>query len=192
MRSIVKLLTLPAILVISLAAGIAFAHSTGETTTNFRFADLQLPASDGSFNNPPAPSPLKEFLGEMLMALGGALLIALKVGLAYLISYLKQRGKDSKLFNALAMASELVQTYVAKAEVELKPMFAKALEDGAISPEEGAALKAKVIEIIKRDMPADVWATVAGALGPAVDGWLSGKVEQAVSSQKVAANPVGP
>lgn len=114
------------------------------------------------------------------LAVVGPLLVA---AMAKLVTYLHAKEKDSKLFGALSAATELVQTYVARAEVELRPEFAKALADGRLTPEEGKALKAKVLEILKRDMPAQLFATLSKALGPALEGWLSGKVEQAVTQQ---------
>lgn len=161
----------------------ALAHSSEIGEKHFRFADVKLPAADGAFVNPVVEpvSPVKEFLGELLMLLASALLIAAKIGLGFLVKYLREKGETNKTLSALAIGTELIQTYVAKAEVELKPEFAKAAADGKITAEEGAALKAKVIEVLKRDMPADLWKALQRGLGPAVDGWVSGKVEESVA-----------
>lgn len=170
-----------------LFASAALAHTAvaaGDPAPHFEFADIQLPASDGSFSNPAPQSPVQGVLSELLMGLGALLLVGVKIGLAYLIKYLREKGESNKVFSALAMGTEVVNTFVAKAEVELKPMFKSFLEDGKIDAAEGAQLKAKLMEILKRDMPAPLMATLGGALGPALDGWLSGKIEQAVEAQK--------
>lgn len=114
-----------------------------------------------------------------LLALVGSGLVA---ALTKLVTYLHSKEKDGRAFAALAQATELVQTYVARADVELRPEFQKALADGKLTPEEGAALKAKVLEMLKRDMPPALMALLGKVLGTAVDGWLSGKVEQAVAA----------
>lgn len=131
-------------------------------------------------------------VGEMVLAYVVAPLLALLgtalvAAVGKLTTYLHSKEKDGRAFAALAQASELVAAYVAKADVELRPEFQKALADGKLTPEEGAALKAKVLELLKRDMPASLMALLSKVLGGAVDGWLSGKVEQAVAEK--AASP---
>lgn len=143
----------------------------------------------------PAEAPAAELASTeslVLKILGGLLgilspLLVALVGMA--VRYLNAKGKDNKVLAAFGVATELVHTYVAKAEVELRPQFQKALADGKLSAEEAAELKAKLLEILKRDMPGPVLATLSGALGPALEGWLSGKVEQAVATGPASGSP---
>lgn len=153
--------------------------------------EVVLADAGGSFTNPTAApvSPvasffvaLREPLIDILAAIGSALL-------GLLALWVRNKAKDNKLFSALQIGTDIVATYVAKAEVELKPMFKSFLADGKISAEEGAQLKAKVLEILKRDMPASLMQTLGSALGPALDGWLSGKIEQAVAVQGAPESP---
>lgn len=121
-----------------------------------------------------------KILGGLLGILS-PLLVAL-VGMA--VKYLNEKGKDNKALAALGIGTELVHTYVAKAELELRPMLQKALADGKLTEAEGAELKAKLLELLKRDMPGPIMDTLQKTLGPALEGWLSGKVEQAVQQQQ--------
>lgn len=128
-------------------------------------------------------SVLLKMLGGLLTILS-PLLVAL---VAKAVQYLHNQGKDNKVAAAFAFGAELVHTYVAKAEVEIRPTLQKALADGRLDAGEAAALKEQVMAILKRDMPGDVMKTLSGALGPALEGWLSGKVEQAVAAQSSTA-----
>lgn len=120
---------------------------------------------------------------KILAGLLGILSPLLVTLVAMAVKYLNEKGKDNKVLAALGIGTEIVHTFVAKAEVELRPQLQAALADGRLSDVEAQQLKAKVMEILKRDIPGPVMATLGNALGPALDGWLSGKVEQAVAAQ---------
>lgn len=187
MRPFLRWVVLPALaklsaLLIMFAAGLAFAHQ-GPATPQLQFADVMLVDGEGFTNvvAPPAASPVATNVHEALVDL----LMAVATGLLALgAAWVRAHAQNSKFAGALMKGTELVETYVAKAEVELKPMFKSFLSDGKIDALEAQQLKAKVLEIVKRDMPASLWSTLQSGFGPAVDGWLSGKIEQAVEAQK--------
>lgn len=140
-------------------------------------------------------SVVLKIVGASLSLLSPLLVALVAFGAAYLNAKKKEleaSGGRADGLHALAIGADLVHTYVARAEVEIRPMLQKALADGVLSQAEGAELKAKVIELVKRDMPANVMAALSNALGPAVEGWLSGKVEQAVTAQRAASNAPAP
>jgi len=84
-----------------------------------------------------------------------------------------------------------VQHVVADAEVSLRPLFAKSMEDGSLSPEEGAALKQAVIDLLKKEAP-ELMATLSAIFGTLLDKVLGGAVELAVAKLPASSGPVVP
>lgn len=186
MRSIVKLLTLPAILVIGLAAGIAFAHTQLETAPHFAFADVQLPASDGSFANPEPPSALS----RLLATVGGPLFDVLQLALLGLFGLLGKWLHANEQTNKLAKAMAVVNDYVLNATKHLLeglgPDLKAALEDGVISPAERAALIAKGVSLLKLELPSWVQKIMDSGFGDGLTTLLSGKVASAIDAHVAA------
>lgn len=130
-----------------------------------------------------------QYVVAPLIPVVGALIVA---GLGKLVQFLHAKHKDSKLFGALGVGAELVSTSVTHVIDGLKPELQQALADGKIDDAERAALKAKAMELLKKELPVGVQGVLSTALGPALETWLSGKVTQAIDAQeapKPAANP---
>lgn len=72
------------------------------------------------------------------------------VGLAGVVGYwLSVKAKESKVWAVVNVAYVKLQAIVAHVEVAIRPNVRKALADGRITPEEGAALKAEAIKLFR-------------------------------------------
>jgi len=111
--------------------------------------------------------------------------------LTKLAAYLKDLGATSKWALVGSQLTTLVQHVVADAEVSLRPLFAKSMEDGSLSPEEGAALKQAVIDLLKKEAP-ELMATLSAIFGTLLDKVLGGAVELAVAKLPASSGPVVP
>ncbi|MBK7864362.1 MAG: hypothetical protein IPJ65_38330 [Archangiaceae bacterium] len=130
-----------------------------------------------------------QYVVAPLIPVIGALVVA---GLGKLVQLLHAKQGESKLLGALGVGAELVSTSVSHVIDGLKPELQAALADGKIDDAEKATLKAKAMELLKKELPAGVQGVLSTTLGPALETWLSGKVTQAISAQegaKPAANP---
>jgi hypothetical protein len=121
-----------------------------------------------------------QYLLPPIMAALGSLLVA---ALAFAVQWLKQKAQDSKAARVGLVFGELAHSIVAHLDVEMKPKVAKAWEDGTLTPEEGALLKAEAMRILKEKAPAELLKAAKDLFGAATDGWLSGLIERAVSSK---------
>lgn len=91
--------------------------------------------------------------------------------------------QNSKLLAALASGADYVGAAVAHVMAGLSADVQAALaNDGKIDAAELAALKVKTLALVKGEMPGAL-KTLADAMGPAFETWLSGKVSQAVNVQ---------
>lgn len=116
------------------------------------------------------------------LAILGPLMIA---GLAKLVQYLNEKGKESKAARVAGIFTELARSVVAELEVTLRPQLQKALADGRLSPEEGAALKKAALDLLKTKAPASLLEAAKGIFGPILDTWLGGLVERANAENAV-------
>lgn len=121
--------------------------------------------------------------------------IASSVGawaLAKLALYLGARAKESRWALATSQLLGIVEHVVADAEVSLRPKFATAMADGRLTPEEGAALKAEVMRIIRERVAPETLAFLRAQLGAAFDSVLGGAVERAVAAVPAAPETASP
>lgn len=168
-----------------LAAGLMLAASPAWAQIIVSDAALQVTGAEVL----PASEP--SALGSLLQWVSTAVLGLLLFGVSLLGVYLRGRAKDSKVWGAVNSLWVLMQTAVAHAEAELRPEIAKALADGKLTPEEGAALKAKVLEIFK-SMAGEKIRELADLLKLGETGvgvFLSGLLERAVVAGKVPGVP---
>jgi hypothetical protein len=129
------------------------------------------------------------YVWQGLFALAGTVLT---VVLAVAGSAIRAKAKDGRFGALISQLWVIVQAAVAHAEAELRPKFQKALEDGVLTPEEGAALKAEVMKVLRDTAASQLQALVKsfGLPEGAISTLLSGLVERAVSLLKVSAEPV--
>lgn len=115
-----------------------------------------------------------------------ALAVGTLAGLSALVNFLNKKAGESKYAKTFAQLVELVKSLVAHADAELRPQIQKALDDGSLSPEEAKALKAKVLELAKSSIGPSLSgiAAILGIQGGAIDTFLSGLIEQAVTTKK--------
>ena len=134
---------------------------------------------------------LQHVLAPVLTALGGLLAWALKA----LVDYLKEKGKESKTLNIVAVLTESVRSMVAHLNATLRPQLEAALADGVLTDAEKTKLKETAIETVKKSLPAATLNTAKSIFGDFLDPFLAGLVERAVLDQKAAAavaNPPAP
>lgn len=134
---------------------------------------------------------LKAFLEYVLPPLATALGAATVWAVSRLATWLHSKGEESKLFRLTATVADLAHSVVAELNATLRPQLASALADGVLTPEEGAKLKAAALDVLKNKLPAGLQTLASQVFGSAVDTWLGGHIERAVSAQ-AAANPPSP
>ena len=136
---------------------------------------------------PEAPSSpvlelvLKYIAPPLLTAIGA--LLAWLLGLA--VSFLKTKTESSKLAYVGLFLTEAARSVVAEVEATLVPMAKEALEDGKLTPEEGARIKAAALEMLKTKLPPALLLQAKGSFGPLLDTILGGLLERANAEQKV-------
>lgn len=123
-----------------------------------------------------------EYILPALLSLIGALA---SWALARLASHLRARTDAARWSLAVAQLADVARAAVAEAEVSLRPQFARAMADGKLSPEEGAALKSEVLRIVRERLAPQTWATLEAWLGSFVSWHLGGAVERAVVEDKL-------
>lgn len=121
----------------------------------------------------------------LLTALGGVAVWA--IGL--LATWLHEKAKSSKLARVGAVVTDLANSVVAELNATLKPQLAAALADGKLTDEEKAKLKSTALEILKTKLPTGLQSLAASFFGEAVDTWLAGHVERAVTTQAAITAP---
>lgn len=123
-----------------------------------------------------------EYVLPGLLALVGALA---SWALARLASHLRARTDAARWSLAVAQLADVARSAVAEAEVTLRPQFARAMSDGKLSPEEGAALKVEVLRIVRERLAPQTWSALESWLGSFVSWHLGGAVERAVVEDKL-------
>lgn len=129
------------------------------------------------------PTEAGRFFYAAYTTLAVGALAALGTAIAWLLS--KIRGM--KLEQAFVVATEVVRSVVAHVEVEIRPLVAKALEDGKLSAQEGRELKAKALELVKTALGKQALGVLVRALGEGgVTVYLSGLIERMLGVQRAA------
>jgi hypothetical protein len=131
------------------------------------------------------------FITNVLPPLATALVGAAAAALGYLTVLLKRKAEAEKAgivqragLGAIAMATEVMKNVVAHVEVELRPSFQKATDDGVLTPEEAKALKAEAIAIFKRELGDQGLNALKTALGGSTEGFISGLLERVLAGFK--------
>jgi hypothetical protein len=134
---------------------------------------------------------LSIFVTNVLPPLMTALVGAAVAALGYLTVLLKRKAEAEKVgavqkagLGAIALATEVMKNVVAHVEVELRPSFQKATDDGVLTPEEAKALKAEAITIFKRELGDQGLAGLKAALGGSTEGFISGLLERVLAGFK--------
>lgn len=129
---------------------------------------------------------IQYFLVPLIPVLGG-LLIAVLTKLA---TFLHAKEGNSKLAGAFAVAVDFIDTAFTHVRAGIEPDLKAALAEGTLDATERAALVAKLVALVKLELPSSIMGILSGALGPALETWLSGKAGDAI--QKVAMAPATP
>jgi hypothetical protein len=105
--------------------------------------------------------------------------------LARLAQHLQAQAAKSRWALASAQLAEIARMAVAEAEVTLRPQFARAMSDGKLSAEEGAALKGEVARIVKEKLAPETLRALEKGLGDLLGWHLGGAIERAVVEDKL-------
>lgn len=122
------------------------------------------------------------------LALGVLTPVAAWVGLK-LANWLGAMSGESKAAAVAARALHFAELVASDLEATVKPQLVKDLEDGKLSPEEGAKLKAMAMERLKLLMGQhglEELRAVLGIVAPQLDAYLSGVIEKAVARVSMA------
>lgn len=128
-------------------------------------------------------------IAQIVDALLPVVLAVVALAGAKLTAYLHSKGKESKVAEAFAVASEFFMASFAKLRAELEPDIKAALADGKIDDAERAAMVAKLVEVAKSQLPAGIVLVLKSVLGSGLETWLQGKAQQAVDVAVSQANP---
>lgn len=135
---------------------------------------------------------LSIFVEQLIPVIVTAVGLTLTAAFGYLTVLIKkkadaegQSATASKGLAILARATELMKNVVAHSEAELRPIIQKAAADGTLIPSEGAEIKAKALEIFKREMGTEGMAALKEVLGGSIDIFLSGLLERVLVSLKI-------
>lgn len=101
-----------------------------------------------------------------------------------LVGWAKTKRDTSKLAYIGLFLGEAAQTVVAELEATLVPLAKAAMEDGKLTPEEGARIKAVALDLLKTKLPPAVLSQAKGLMGPFLDTFLSGLIERANAAPK--------
>ncbi len=134
-------------------------------------------------------SPLELMIAFVLVPLIPILGALIAAVLTKLVTFLHAKEGNSKIAGAFAIATDFVSTAFAHVRAGIESDLKLALADGTITDTERAALVAKLVALVKLELPAGMMAILSGALGPALETWLSGKADQVV---RAAAEPPSP
>jgi hypothetical protein len=160
---------------------------------------LSLPAFADT--TPPAPPPAGAPIGDQILhafmqVVVPALITALAALLAWALKKLGTFLHTKAEGNAFGTAGVKVYDYLSNATQHLiagmAPEFRKALaNDGKIDEAERAALKAKLMELVKAEMPEGVMSVLGNAFGSGLETVMSGLTEKvlAEAEKKAVASP---
>ena len=161
--------------------------------------DVPVPTSAPAVTAPaPAPSPA---FGERVWAnvgpaLADAVSLAVLGALGFLGAFLRAKAAESKAAAVALRITEAARATVLDLDQKLKPQLKAFLEDGKLSDDEKAQLKAAALDTLKTKLPAELLSAATGIFGGFLDTYLSGKVEEAVvqknALQAAADAPVPP
>lgn len=158
-----------------------------------RWATDVLPALEPA---PASPSLFWQYIFPVLLT-GVSALVAW--GLKILGSFVNSKVESISVESSAkrwAVAGEkllvIVSGVVADANVRLKAKLASYLEDGKISPEEAAAIKAEVMLLVKEKLTPELLGYLKGQFGDLFEHVLSGTIERAVVNLKPTEPKVGP
>ncbi len=135
----------------------------------------------------PAPKSVVEsiiaYILVPLIPIVGTLLAA---ALTKLVTYLHAKEANSKVAGAFAIAVDFIQAAFTHVRAGIEPDIKLALADGSLDAQERAALVAKLVELVKAQLPGGVMAVLKATLGTALETWLSGKAGEVVQAAVVA------
>lgn len=147
---------------------------------------------------PATPIGTSATLGQQVMAAIAPLVVLFLTAVAGVlskaaISWLTERAKTSAIANVALKVAVMAEGAVHEVNNVLKPLVVKALDDGVITDAEAKQLKQAALDTIKGQLGAagvnQVMKTLGLGTPAALDAYLGGVVEKAVSDAKTAASP---
>lgn len=137
------------------------------------------PADPGAPGGPAWLTSLLQYIvAPLIPAIGTAALAAI----GYLTVWLRGLGKTNKLAAAFAVATDFIEHALEHLRAGMEADFKAALADGKIDPVERAALLAKLLALVKAELPGGVMATLSAVFGAGLNTWLSGKASAMIDA----------
>lgn len=143
--------------------------------------------------DPTVPGPktaAESIIAYILVPLIPVLGALLAAALTKLTTYLHAKESNSKVAAAFAIATDFVSAAFTRMRAGIEPDLRMALADGSLDAMEREHLVAKLVALVKAELPAGIMAILGGALGPALETWLNGKAGQVIQAA-VAETPTG-
>lgn len=128
---------------------------------------------------------LKYVMPTLLTVIGAAVALLL----ARAGQWLNEKAKTSKIAAVGEKLFNVGSAVVHHVETELRPEVQKAIADGVVTPEEGAHLKKRAMDLFKEALGANgikELGSVLGVVGGSVEVFLSGVLEKALNVKKLA------
>ncbi len=134
-------------------------------------------------------SALESVIAYILVPLIPALGTLIAAVLIKLATFLHAKEGNSKVAGAFAVAVDFLETAFTHVRAGIEPDIKAALADGTLDAQERAALVAKLVALVKLELPGGIMAILTKTLGPALETWLSGKAGQVVQAAVAPASP---
>lgn len=129
-------------------------------------------------------------MGLVSLVVGGVLVPAWKKKIDADTAAKKAEGESTFFQRVLAGLNEILRAVVADVDANLKPLVAKALADGVVSPAEGKELREAALARAKAVLGAAGLAQLKAVFGietpEALDSFILGKIEHLVSVKNLA------
>ncbi len=106
--------------------------------------------------------------------------------LTKLATFLHTKGENSKVAGAFAVAVDFIETAFTHLRAGIEADLKLALADGTLDAKERADLVAKLVSLVKAELPGSIMGVLSGALGPSLETWLNGKAGDAIQKVVVA------
>lgn len=135
---------------------------------------------------------LSVFVEQLLPVIVTAVGLAITAAFGYLTVWIKKKSEaegasalQTKGLTIIARATEMMKNVVAHSEAELRPIVQKAADDGQLTSAEAAEIKAKTLEIFKREFGTEGLLALKEVLGGSLDVFLSGLLERVLVGFKI-------
>jgi len=137
------------------------------------------PAAPGAPGGPAWVTSLLQYIVLPLIPAIGAVIVA---ALGKLALFLHSKEQNSKVAGVFAIATDFVENAFEHIRAGMEADFKVALADGKLDPVERAALLAKLLALVKAELPSGIQAALQAVFGAGLNTWLSGKASAVIDA----------